>query len=85
MWSIFDIFKVAEAGGLSKQGLAGRALQALLLMEHTEQDDGLVRTMCDPNREVCTHKSGKPPFRWGLVFFWKDTPPTLLAKLERKF
>ena len=35
--------QVAEAGGLPDQGLAGRALQALLLMEHTGEDDGLVR------------------------------------------
>ena len=41
------LLKVAEAGGFSNQGLAGRTLQALLLMEHTRQDDGLVRLMCD--------------------------------------
>ena len=41
--------QVAEAGGLPDQGLAGRALQALLLMEHTGEDDGLVRSMFDPD------------------------------------
>ena len=41
--------QVAEAGGLPDQGLAGRALQALLLMEHTGEDDGLVRSMFGPN------------------------------------
>ena len=50
------ITKVAEAGGLSNQGLAGRALQALLLMEHTGHDDGLVRSMCDAcNMSEHTH------------------------------
>ena len=40
--------QVAEAGGLPDQGLAGRALQALLLMEHTGEDDGLVRQCLTP-------------------------------------
>ena len=39
---------MAEAGGLPDQGLAGRALQALLLMEHTGEDDGLVRQCLTP-------------------------------------
>ena len=36
---------MAEAGGLPNQGLAGRVLKAVLLMEHAEQDEGLVKDL----------------------------------------
>ena len=34
--------ELAEAGGLSGQGLAGRAAQAVMLMEYAEEEEALV-------------------------------------------
>ena len=36
------VCELAEAGGLTEQGLAGRAAQALMLMEYAEEEEALV-------------------------------------------
>ena len=49
--------ELAEAGGLTGQGLAGRAAQALMLMEYAEEEEALVDYLTA--RSVGRRKSGQ--------------------------
>ena len=49
--------ELAEAGGLTGQGLAGRAAQALMLMEYAEEEEALVDYLTA--RAVGRRKSGQ--------------------------
>ena len=51
------VCELAQAGGLTGQGLAGRAAQALMLMEYAEEEEALVDYLTA--RAVGRRKSGK--------------------------
>ena len=51
------VCELAEAGGLTEQGLAGRAAQALMLMEYAEEEEALVDYLTA--RAVGRRKSGQ--------------------------
>ena len=51
------VCELAQAGGLTGQGLAGRAAQALMLMEYAEEEDALVDYLTA--RAVGRRKSGQ--------------------------
>ena len=42
--------ELAEAGGLAGQGLAGRAAQALMLMEYAEEEEALVLELLEDGK-----------------------------------